>query len=406
MSFHERFSDTDLCVKCGLCLPHCPTYVKTLDENESPRGRLSLIQGWATGQLDASAKLLGHLDRCLLCRACEAVCPANVPYGQLVDRFRAQTGMRGKPVVVRVKSSALRSVLQNPGIAGLAASARGWLQRAGVLGFLGFGDLAAGLPEWKGHAPWPGFHAARGREIARVGLFLGCTAELADVETVVATIRLLNRLGVSVRVPRRQGCCGALALHAGKRTVVSRMAKQNRNAFDLSELDGIITLASGCGAVLKDYPLWDPSPASQSFAANLADVSQFLATLDWPEDVVIESIPAKVSVHSPCTLKNVLRAERHPIELLGRIPGLDIRSVSDAAHCCGAAGSYMLEHPGMAAVLRDDILDELLSWAPDYLVTSNVGCALHLRTGLKLRRLEHIRVMHPIVLLERAVQAS
>ena len=88
------FSDTDLCVKCGLCLPHCPTYGKTLDENESPRGRLSLIQAWAEGRLEATPKLLGHVDNCLLCRSCESACPANVPYGRLVDDFHACCSLR------------------------------------------------------------------------------------------------------------------------------------------------------------------------------------------------------------------------------------------------------------------------------------------------------------------------
>ena len=83
-------ADADICVKCGLCLPYCPTYTKTQNENESPRGRIALIQAWAGHHLDTSAKLIEHIDNCLLCRSCERVCPAVVPYSRLIDNFRGQ----------------------------------------------------------------------------------------------------------------------------------------------------------------------------------------------------------------------------------------------------------------------------------------------------------------------------
>ncbi|MCI0653833.1 MAG: 4Fe-4S dicluster domain-containing protein, partial [Methylococcaceae bacterium] len=81
-------------MKCGLCVPHCPTYRKTLDENESPRGRISLIQAWSTGGLEDTPSLRRHLDNCLLCRTCENLCPAQVPYSRLLDNFRSVAGKR------------------------------------------------------------------------------------------------------------------------------------------------------------------------------------------------------------------------------------------------------------------------------------------------------------------------
>ncbi|MGB1427236.1 MAG: 4Fe-4S dicluster domain-containing protein, partial [Cycloclasticus sp.] len=77
MTVQTKFSDVDLCVKCGLCLPHCPTYTLSQNENESPRGRLALIQGWSEGQLELSDTLTQHIDNCLTCRACEKMCPAQ-----------------------------------------------------------------------------------------------------------------------------------------------------------------------------------------------------------------------------------------------------------------------------------------------------------------------------------------
>lgn len=392
-------SATDICVKCGLCLPHCPTYGKTQDESESPRGRLSLIQAWATGQLQATPKLLGHVDNCLLCRSCEAACPAKVPYGRIVDEFRSATAhLQAKPFAAQVKSKAVAYALQSPKLQRLSAPLRGVLFRSGLLDVVGLGESAAGLPEPFGHAPWQGFHPAQGQETARVALFLGCTAELADAETVTAAILLLTRLGVSVSVPEHQGCCGAMALHAGEQAGAAKMQSRNLAAFADPALDAILTLASGCGAVLQEYP---DAPA---FAAKIQDICRFLAEHAWPRTAQLEPLPAKALLHSPCSLKNVLKAERHALDLLRRIPGLAVASLPKTVNCCGAAGIYMLDHPDMAQALREDILAIAAADPPDYWLTSNVGCAMHVRAGLKRRGLAGVRTLHPVVLLERQLR--
>ena len=74
----------DQCVKCGLCLPQCPTYSLGLNENESPRGRISLIQAIANKQLVVNESLISHLDHCLQCRRCERICPSQVKYGEIL----------------------------------------------------------------------------------------------------------------------------------------------------------------------------------------------------------------------------------------------------------------------------------------------------------------------------------
>lgn len=100
----------DSCVKCGICAPHCPTYTHTQNENESPRGRIALIQAWAGGHLGITDNLLNHIDNCLLCRACEKACPAVVPYGKLIDDFRAEIHEeQSTPITVKIVKSIAES---------------------------------------------------------------------------------------------------------------------------------------------------------------------------------------------------------------------------------------------------------------------------------------------------------
>ena len=406
MSDAQLAAQTDVCVKCGLCLPHCPTYLKTQDENESPRGRLSLIQGWARDELKATPKLTGHVDNCLLCRTCESVCPAYVPYGQIIDRFRAATHGQGRslPLVRRVKKTAMRLSLTSATFAPLsgrlmAGPLAGGLKSLAKLA--GAGDLTAGLPAPAPALPEPGLHAPPGEVKGALSLFLGCTADLADRETAQSALRVLNRLGYAVHIPAGQSCCGALHQHAGEPDAAAAHIQRNLEAFGVDVETPILNFASGCGVMLSEYDRDDTSETARQFSRRTRDLSQFLAGLDWPDDLALQPLPATVCLHTPCSLRNVLRAEAPPLKLLQRIPELKVVSLAAQTRCCGAAGSYMIDHPEMAATLRADLLDLIQSADPACLVTSNPGCALHLRAGLRERGLGHVEVQHPVTLLAR-----
>ena len=90
---YERSLD---CVHCGLCLPKCPTYVLTGREPSSPRGRIYLMRSWAEGRIAATERLSAELDFCLVCRACETVCPAGVRFGEMMEHARNEIG-RARP---------------------------------------------------------------------------------------------------------------------------------------------------------------------------------------------------------------------------------------------------------------------------------------------------------------------
>ena len=390
-------------MKCGLCLPHCPTYNKTQNENESPRGRIALIQAWANKELTASDKLQSHIDNCLLCRSCEKVCPAQVPYAQIVDDFRSTIPSTKKSsldltllksIVHHKKlSHVAQSLLVNYQSSRLQKTAR-FLKLPIILKLDKIERLVSDRPIANQGFKLEKYYPAKSNVEGDVALFSGCMGALLDPETLHSAITILNHAGFNVHIPADQTCCGALDLHSGDKETASQLEDINQLAFANKEWAAIISIASGCGSQLRAYK-------NTGFAEKTHDISQFLID----QKIIFTSLAAlnsTVLLHTPCSLKNSMDAESGAFNLLKQIPGIKIKAITDNIKCCGSAGSYMLQHAEMAELLVDDLINEVISLKqkPDYLLTSNIGCALHISARLTERKVE-LEVIHPVTLIAR-----
>jgi glycolate oxidase iron-sulfur subunit len=399
---NNLLADADLCVKCGLCLPHCPTYTKTQNENESPRGRIALIQAWAGKYLETSKKLVEHIDNCLLCRSCERVCPAIVPYGRLINDFREQIkGERDTTLSV----SLLKRVSHNKTAGRLAQSGLKFYQTTALqktARFLRLPELLRLdkidrlLPDYHDSTPLAPHYPATAEARGNVGLFIGCMGSLLDHETVNAAIKVLTAAGFNVSIPEQQTCCGALDLHDGDNETSGQLAATNCSAFADKNLDAIVTIASGCGSQMQEYQ-------QAEFAGKVVDISQFLIKSGCDLSDQLQPLAASVCLHTPCSLKNIMREEQGAVKLLQQIPEIKMTSLPASIQCCGSAGSYMLDHPQMAQALLSDLLGVALKDQPEYLVSSNIGCALHISAGLRERGIA-LEVLHPVTLIARQLK--
>lgn len=383
------------CVACGLCLPHCPTYRKTLSEADSPRGRIFMMRSVLEGRVPLSDTFAGHIDLCLSCRRCELVCPSRVEYGKLAEGMRAYLNAhRSLPAGKRWRRDRLLALAASPKQVKLAGTLLKLWQHLGLrhvakglLERFGAAKLEAALPRVKDG--WQGVRSASGQR-GEVGLFLGCVARFADSETLKATAFVLEKLGYGVRVPPTQTCCGALHRHAGEPGQAADLDRRNREAF--AGLDTVIVAATGCAPALKE--------ALAPAGIAVREATEFLAHAEGWENAQLAPLNAKVAVHEPCSQANVLRDTASPYVLLKRIPGAGIVPLPGNDQCCGGAGAYFLLQPRMANALLDDKIRAIEDIAPRFIATANLGCALHMGCGAKDRGLE-TELLHPVTLVAR-----
>jgi glycolate oxidase iron-sulfur subunit len=215
------------------------------------------------------------------------------------------------------------------------------------------------------------------------------------------TVRLLSLAGYEVVVPRGQGCCGALALHAGRLDEFRGHAAALADLFG-ADVDAVVTNAAGCGSAMKESGHWLPdSPRAQALAARTRDVSELLADADLP----LRPLDATVTYHDACHLAHGQRIRTQPRELLRRIPGLRLVELPESDLCCGSGGVFNLLEPAMAEQLLERKTARILETHASIVATGNPGCLLQIAKGLRERGAA-IEVLHPVELLARSVEST
>jgi glycolate oxidase iron-sulfur subunit len=403
----------DTCIRCGLCLPSCPTYLETMTETSGPRGRISLIKAVGESRLDLlSAGFVEQMWQCLDCRACEAVCPSGVRYGQLVETARTQIrraqAPEDSPREDFLRRFFLRTLFGRLDTMRAAATVLRLAQRlrlTSLAAFVGLGRAAKLAPKISGSfflAADQRFEAPYARGVAV--LHAGCIMSVAFAEVHRATVRSLQRAGLSVLVPRGQGCCGAIALHTGEMDFARELAKRNIAAFERSGADVYVVNAAGCGSALKEYgDLFAGDPAwmlrAATFSKRVRDVIEVLDALDLGP--AVRPIDATVTYQEPCHLAHAQRITGAPRRLLARIPGLRLVEMEESAVCCGSAGIYNLVEPQMASRLQRRKIDAIRRTGATIVATANPGCAIQVAAGLRDLRYR-ARVKHIVELLDEA----
>ena len=414
-----RFLDHEkslACIHCGLCLSSCPTYLETGNENDSPRGRIYLMRAVQDGRLELGATAVTHIDRCLGCRACEAVCPSGVQYGHLLEHTRdhlEQNITRGT-LQNFLRRVVIEKIFPNRSLMKLALLPVRFAKWAGAGENLpGFMREALSLvPDTPTAGSLPEFSASVGAPKGRVGFIRGCVMDVMFGPTNANSVKLLNLAGFDVVAPPSQGCCGALHAHNGNLEAARDAARRNTAAFGHLELDAIIINAAGCGSTLKEYgPLLADDPAwherGTAFSAKVKDITEFLASnwTDFRSTLRSPQSSLRVTYHDACHLTHAQRISKPPRELVQAVSGIRFVELPESDVCCGSAGTYNLTEPEMAARLQQRKTTNILRTEADLVVTSNPGCLLQIQSGLR-KADSSARVIHIVDFLAECLPST
>jgi glycolate oxidase iron-sulfur subunit len=411
----RRFLDYDrslACIHCGLCLSSCPTYLETGNENDSPRGRIYLMRAVQDGRLPLGDTAVRHVDLCLGCRACEAVCPSGVHYGELLEATRDHIEQHHQraPWQKFLRRIAIEQVFPFPERMELALLPATLLRRLGLQRWLPkfARDALALIPDKPNAVPLPRHSpstAAANR--GRVGFVSGCVMSVLFGETNSASVRLLNRAGFDVVTPPEQGCCGALYAHGGNLEDARAAARRNIAVFEREKLDAIIINAAGCGSTLKEYghllrddPIW--AARATAFSGKVKDLVEWLEQFpigNWQSAI---DNPLRVTYHDACHLAHAQRITHPPRQLVRAIAGANFVELPESDVCCGSAGSYNLTEPEMAERLQRRKVENILKSGARIVVTTNPGCLLQMQAGLRKAGANDVEVVHIADYLDRA----
>jgi glycolate oxidase iron-sulfur subunit len=385
------------CVHCGFCLPTCPTYVLWREEMDSPRGRISLMDARLDGTLTLNATVTTHFDRCLGCMACVSSCPSGVRYDRLIETTRAAVEREHeREWSDRLLRWLLFQVLPHPGRMRTAL-------RLAPLGRLAplprsLMPLVELAPSWRARAEVPAVTPASGPRRARVGILTGCVQSAVFPDVNAATARVLAADGYEVAAPP-QGCCGALSVHAGRLVEGKILARGLISRFQNVEL--VVVNSSGCGSHLKELGWLLGDGDGAAFADKVRDLGELLG--ETRPRASRHPLSLRVALQDPCHVRHAQRLPLASLDMLDRIPGLDVAQPAEQDLCCGSAGIYNVTQPDAARELGDRKGANVLETGAQAFASANPGCLVQVSQALR-RAKRPMPALHPVELVDASIR--
>jgi L-lactate dehydrogenase complex protein LldE len=230
-----------------------------------------------------------------------------------------------------------------------------------------------------------------------VQLFATCLVDHFHPEVAWATVRLLERLGLTVRVPLDQTCCGQPAFNGGFEDEARDMARHTVAVLGLDPAPIVVPSASCAEMIVHHYPrLFKGEQNWESRAVEVAartyELSQFLVDVLGVTDVGAAAA-GPVAYHASCHGLRGLGLRTQPRQLLAHVRGAACRDLQGAETCCGFGGLFAVKMAAISGAMLQTKLDDIEASGARTVVATDVSCLMHVGGGLR-RRGSRVDVKH------------
>ncbi len=391
MNESQYYKELSKCVRCGACKALCPTYLTTLDETMSARGRIAMLGALRENKLTPTKNLSDKIFSCILCGACGDLCPTGINIPEAIYEGRAKLKdhyKRGRLLakIMKIylsKTDTFFSVLR-----GLQKFIYPPLYKAGRLRYI------------PAITPSPFKKIAQvyknKKKIGRIAIFAGCSVNYFYPHLGDSLLHILLTKGYEVIVLSGEICCGAPTRSLGLEKETVTMAKKNIELFNKLNTEAILCMCPTCTMTIKkQYPL-----LTGDTIEKIMDVNEFFI-----KDKTIQNLttgPRVVTYHDPCHLRYGLGIKNEPREILKGIQGINFVEMQNAGDCCGFGGFFSQNFKDLSKTIGRKKINNIFNTSADTVVTSCPGCMMQLEdirneTGSK------IDIMHIVEVVDEAM---
>jgi L-lactate dehydrogenase complex protein LldE len=234
-----------------------------------------------------------------------------------------------------------------------------------------------------------------------VGLFIPCYIDQFYPQVGIATLQLLQKLGLEVVYPLKQTCCGQpLANSGAEREAIPVYQNFVRN---FSEFDYIVSPSGSCVYHVREhYNILEQTEEVKKVRQNTYELCEFIVDVLRIDDLKIV-YPHKVGVHQSCHglrgLKlgkpSELIAERYSKvhKLLEKAEGIEIINLDREDECCGFGGTFSVFEPEVSVKMGKDRISDHQRNGAEIITATDMSCLMHLE-GILRRQKQGTKVVH------------